>query len=55
MALYDVSVCIKRNPRLGRWGSAIMSHAGREEREGGVEERAKKIRKEAKERWIKTE
>lgn len=52
--MYDVSVFIKRIPRPGRWGSAIMSHAGREEREG-VEERAKKRREEAKEQWRKTE
>lgn len=40
--MYDVSVFIKRIPRLGRWGSAIMSHAGREEREGGRREGKKK-------------
>lgn len=47
-------VYVERIPRLGRWGSAIMSHAGREEREGGQSE-GKKRREEAKERGRKTE
>lgn len=41
---------------MDRWGSAIMSHAGREEKEGGRGEgKKKKRRKEAKERGRETE
>lgn len=43
-------VCAQRIPSLGRWGSAIMSHAGREEREGGQSEGERKDGRRPKER-----